>query len=508
MIYMKKYISLALAAFLWSATSCDKNFEEINTNPNAATDLDPVYLLNNAQFGSANQATHNYEGEIVQQLNTPYTGVLEAGNHNVLNDANTRQLWNGLYEGPIRNTVAIMEKTQADPAQSNLYNMARIVRAYNFIVLVDTYGDVPYFEAGKGFLESTYLPKYDDQKLIYDDILKELEEASAGLDAAKPTVVGGDVFYNGDISKWKKLANSLLLRVAMRYTEVDPAKADQWVDKATTGELITINDDNAYVRFNSPAYVHPAITGLTATERANFFAGEPFVNFMKTYNDPRAPYIFVRYSERGTETGGIVDDTLTHQFGLPYGYSDVTLPAAPGWRGSLAEYSQLRRNTVLNQNSPEFLVTAAQTQLLLAEAAQRGFITGDAKTYYENGIKAHMDQLKGYDATIDIPEEVKNAYVQQPGILYDPATALEQINTQYWVASFRSWSEAWSNFRRTELPRLQPINYPGEDPSVRGGFIRRLVYPNREVSVNQANITEATARMGENVLGTRLFWDK
>ncbi|QNF35631.1 SusD/RagB family nutrient-binding outer membrane lipoprotein [Adhaeribacter swui] len=505
---MKKYISLAFAALLLSVSSCDKDFEEINTNPNQATDLDPVYLLNNAQFASGNQSMHFYEGNIVQQVNTPFTGVVEAGNHNVLNDANTRSLWNGLYEGPVRNTVAIIEKTKADPAQSNIYNMARILKAYNFIVLVDTYGDVPYFQAGKGFLESTYLPKYDDQKAIYDDILKELEEATAALDPAKPTVVGGDIFYNGNIEKWKKLGNSILLRAAMRFTELDPAKADQWVDKAVAGPLMASNDDNAYVRFNSPAYVHPTTAGLTATERANFFAGEPFVNFLKTYNDPRSPYIVVRYSQRGSDTGGEMNTNLADQFGLPYGYSDVTLPTAPGYRGSLDAYSQFRRNTVLNQNSPEFLVTFAQTQLLLAEAAQRGFIDGDAKTYYENGIKGHMDQLKGYDATINIPEEVKNAYVQQPGILYDPATALEQINTQYWVASFRSWSEAWANFRRTELPRLQPINYPGEDVSVKGGFIRRLVYPNREVSVNQANVNEAITRMGPNVLGTRLFWDK
>jgi hypothetical protein len=506
---MKKiYMSLVLLALVLSVSSCDKDFEEINTNPNLATDLDPVYLLNSAQFNTANFATHHYEGEIVQQVNTPYTGTLEAGNHNVLNDANTRPLWNGLFEGPIRNTVAIIEKTKDDPAKSNLYNMARILKAYNFIVLVDTYGDVPYLEAGKGFIESTYLPEYDDQKVIYDDILKELSEAAAGLDAAKPTVTGGDIYYNGNIGKWKKLANSLLLRAAMRFTEVEPAKADQWVDKAVAGELMTTNDDNAVVRFNAPAYVHPTTTNLTSTERANFFAGEPFVNFMKTYNDPRAPYIFVRYSNRGADNGGTMNTKLADQFGLPYGYSDVTIRNAPGYRGSLDEYSQFRRNTVLNQSSPEFLVTAAQTQLLLAEAAQRKFISGDAKTYYEAGIKAHMDQLKGYDASINIAEVEKNAYLQQPGILFDPAKALEQINTQYWVASFRSWSEAWANFRRSEFPRLKPINYPGEDPSVSGNFIRRLVYPNREVSVNQANVAEAITRMGPNVLGTRLFWDK
>jgi len=505
---MKKYLSLALSALLLSVSSCDKNFEEINTNPNQATDLDPVYLLNSAQFNTANYATHHYEGEIVQQVNTPFTGTLEAGNHNVLNDANTRTLWNGLYEGPVRNTVAIIEKTKDDPAQSNIYNMARILKAYTFMVLVDTYGDLPYFEAGKGFIESTYLPKYDDQELIYDDILKELDEAAQALDATKPTITGGDVFYNGNISRWKKLANSLLLRAGMRFTELDPAKADQWVDKAFARELIASNDDNAVVRFNAPAYVHPTTIQLTATERSNFFAGEPFVNFMKTYNDPRAQYIFVRYSARGTESGGTMNTNLADQFGLPYGYSDVTLPNAPGYRGSLDEYSQLRRSTVLNQSSPEFLVTYAQTQLLLAEAALRGFIAGDAKTYYETGIKAHMDQLKGYDNSINITEDVKNAYLQQPGILYDPATALEQINTQYWVASFRSWSEAWANFRRTELPRLQPINYPGEDPSVKGKFIRRLVYPNREVSVNEVNVKEAVARMGANELGTHVFWDK
>ncbi|KAA5542895.1 SusD/RagB family nutrient-binding outer membrane lipoprotein [Adhaeribacter rhizoryzae] len=505
---MKKNIALALVALLLSVSSCDKDFEEINTNPNLATDLDPVYLLNNAQFSSANFATHHYEGQIVQQLNTPYTGTLEAGNHNVLNDANTRTLWNGLYEGPIRNTVAIIEKTKDHPAMSNLYNMARIVKAYNFLVLVDTYGDIPYFEAGKGFISSTYLPKYDDQKLIYDDLLKELDEAAVALDAAKPSVTGGDIFYNGNIGRWKKLANSLLLRVAMRYTESELSKADQWVDKAFARELMTSNDDNAVVRFNAPAYVHPTPAQLTSTEKSNYFAGEPFVNFMKTNNDPRAPYLFVRYSAPGTDNGGIMNTNLADQFGLPFGYSDVTIKNAPGWRGAFTEYSQFRRNTVLNQSSPEFLVTHAQTQLLLAEAAHRGFISGDAKTYYETGVKAHMDQIKGYDANINISDAEKNAYLQQPGILFNPANALEQINTQYWVASFRSWSEAWANFRRTELPRLQPINYPGEDPSVKGNFIRRLVYPNREVSVNQANVNEAISRMGPNALGTRLFWDE
>lgn len=526
------YIFLALVALLVGAGSCDKDFEQINTNPNNATDLDPVYLLNSAQLGSA-RTTHHYEGEIVQQVNTPYAGVLEGGNHNILNDVNTRTTFNEVYTGgtgPIRNLVIIINKTKDNPAQSNIYNMARILKAYNFMVLVDTYGDVPYFNAGKAFLEGNFLPEYDDQAAIYDDILKELEAATKALDATKPTVTGGDIFYNGNIVRWQKLGNSLLLRAAMRYTEVNPTKAGEWANKAMAGPggLMTSNDDNALVRYNAPAYVHATTQQLTSTERANFFAGQPFVEFMKSTNDPRAPYIFVRYSAPGTASGGEMNTNLADQFGLPYGYSDVTLPSAPGWRGALNQYSYLRRNTILDQNSPEFLVTYAQTQLLLADAAKRGYISGGdvkAKEYYETGIKAHMDQLRIYNPTVvNITEAEKNAYlmqtgnptssdpIRQVGVLYNPAKALEQINTQYWVASFRNWAEAWANFRRTEYPRLKPINYPGEDPSVKtataGGFIRRLPYPNREVSVNAKNVEAAVARMGGNTLGTRIFWDK
>jgi hypothetical protein len=532
-IFMKKiYISLTLVALLVGAGSCDKDFEQINTNPNSATDLDPAYLLNSAQLGSARTA-HHYEGEIVQQVNTPYTGVLEGGNHNILNDVNTRTTFNEVYTGttgPIRNLVIVLDKTKDKPEQVNIHSMARILKAYNFMVLVDTYGDVPYFNAGKAFLESNYLPEYDDQAAIYDDILKELEAATKALDASKPTVSGGDIFYNGNISRWQKLGNSLLLRAAMRYTELNPTKAGEWVAKAAAGPggFMTSNDDNAAVRYNAPAYVHATTQQLLSTERANFFAGQPFVEFMKSNNDPRAQYIFVRYSTPGEASGGTMNTNLADQFGLPYGYSDVTLRNAPGYRGALTEYSYLRRNTVLDQNSPEFLVTFAQTQLLLADAVKRGFISGGdaaAKTYYETGIKAHMDELRVYNTgVVNITDAQKNAYLTQTGdpasadpirrvgVQYDPAKALEQINTQYWVASFRNWAEAWANFRRTEFPRLKPINYPGEDPSVKtasaGGFIRRLPYPNREISVNAKNVEAAVARMGGNTLGTRIFWDK
>ena len=227
----KLTICLLLAGMLVAGNSCDQDFEEINTNPILATSLDPAYLFSTAQYATA-QPNHHYQGEIVQQVNTPFTGVLEGGNHNVVIEANVNALYNALYGGPVRNLVDILAQTRDNPARSNLYHMARIWKAAVFMLLVDTYGDVPYFEAGKGFHESTYQPVYDDQQAIYEDLIKELEEASGQLDPSKD-VVTADLFYGGNIAQWKKLGYSLLLRAGMRYTELDPAeggKADQLVD--------------------------------------------------------------------------------------------------------------------------------------------------------------------------------------------------------------------------------------------------------------------------------------
>src|SRR4051794_19073216 len=215
------YIMLVAAGLLMATAGCDKDFEEVNKNPTLSTTIDPVYLFSNAQFSSA-VITYNYQSEIVQQLITPYTGVLEGGNHNIVYDPNANSLFNAMYTGPVKYLADIIDKTKTDTARSNLYNMARIWRAYVFQVLVDTYGDVPYTEAGAAYLQKINLPKYDDQKAIYDDILKELSEATKALDPAKVKETG-DLFYKGDIGQWKRLGNSLLLRTAMRFTKTDVA---------------------------------------------------------------------------------------------------------------------------------------------------------------------------------------------------------------------------------------------------------------------------------------------
>jgi hypothetical protein len=155
--------------------------------------------------------------------------------------------------------------------------------------------------------------------------------------------------------------------------------------------------------------------------------------------------------------------------------------------------------------APYFFVTAAQNHLLLAEARQRGWITtGTVEEYYNAGVRLHMEQLASYDPASAVPGPAIDAYLDANP--FDPAKALEQINTQYWIASFLNGPEAWANFRRSGYPVLTPNPYPGKD--IQGNFINRLTYPNSEISVNKANYDAAVARMGPDNLDTRVWWDK
>ncbi|HEX2535795.1 MAG TPA: SusD/RagB family nutrient-binding outer membrane lipoprotein [Chitinophagaceae bacterium] len=512
---MKSIHSLILLlGLVLGLASCDKGFEQINTNPVLPTSLEPAYLFTNAQFSSA-VGTWFYQSQIVQQINTPFTGVLEGGNHNIVYDPNTNALFNSFYTGPVKFLEDVLAKTRTDTTRSNLYNMTRIWRSYLYMVLVDTYGDVPYFSAGKAYLEGINRPAYDDQEAIYEDLLKELEDAVNKLDAAR-RIEKNDLFYAGSIDQWKRLGNSLLLRAGMRYTKNNPTKAQGIVQKAVDparGGVLQSNADNAMVRFNSTNnYNSPTGNNWNGTERANYYLGKPFVDYLKTTADPRLRFIAVKYTN---PSAGNLSDALpanttpAEQEGMPYGYNEATITTAPGYPGKIGSafrYSQINRATVGKIDAPEFFVTYAQTMLLLAEAAQRGWVTGSAQEYYEKGVRGHMDQLRQYDASAVVTPEEQTAYLAANPFM--EARALELINTQYWIASFLNGSEAWANFRRSGYPQLAPNPYPGADPSVLNGFIRRLVYPVREKSVNAENVAAAIARMGPDNLATPVFWDE
>jgi hypothetical protein len=232
------------------------------------------------------------------------------------------------------------------------------------------------------------------------------------------------------------------------------------------------------------------------------------VDSLKNRNDPRLQAIAVRYAgatSGGTQTAASRTTDPAQQFGLPLGFDNNTANAyaASVGRASFYDFSQADRTRIVKQTAPCFLVTAAQTQLLLAEARQRGWITaGTVQGYYDAGVTLHMQQMASYDPGCAIAAGDISTYLTNNP--FDASKALEQIGTQYWIASFLNGPEAFANYRRTGFPALAPNPYPGKEVA----FIRRLTYPNSEQSVNQKNFDAANSRQGPDKLDTRVWWDK
>jgi hypothetical protein len=503
-----KNIRFAILLILVGFVACDKGFDDLNINTTAATSINPVFTLNNATINTSYATSHVfYEVGIVQQMVTPNSGVLVGANFNQDNRDNTVQTWQRYYRSVIRNTYDVIQSKNL-ATRPNLIAMARILQAYAFMVLTDTYGDIPYTEAGKGFTDQVFLPKYDTQQSIYAGIIKELTEASAALDATK-TIEAADVLYAGDVAKWKKFANSLLLRAGMRLSKVDAAQAQQIVSRAAGAGVIEVNADNAIVRHDAN-YVNPTGNLLNATEAANVYMTSAFVDFLKAAKDPRLKAIGVRYvgaKSGGEQTAARASTDTTVFFGMPMGHDNNTISTQVTRFGlaSFYDFTQVDRTRLAKNTAPTFLVTAAQTQLLLAEAAQRGWVTGTAAaTYYSRGIRLHMEQLATVDTRSAVPEAEIAAFLTANPL--STAAALEQINNQYWIASFLNGPEAWANFRRSGFPRLTPNPFPGK--GIKGNFINRLTYPNSEISVNKANVDAAIARQGADDLDSKVWWDK
>jgi hypothetical protein len=497
-----------LGAVLLLLSACDNGFDELNVNKTAATSINPVFTLNNATINmSYPNGIIFYEIGVVQQMVTPNSGVLTGANFNQDNRDLTQQNWQRYYRNVIRNTYDVINTTKANAARSNLYNMARILQSHAFMILTDSYGEVPYSEAAKGYTDQVVFPKYETQQAVYTGIIKELGEAAAALDASK-TVETADVLYGGSIDRWKKYANSLLLRAGMRLSKVDATQAQQVVQRAVTGGLMASNADNMFIRHDAN-YVNNVGNLLNATEAANVYIAAPFADYLKSTNDPRLRSIAVRYVGAKSGPEMVASRASTDpavQIGMPFGFDNTTI-ASEVTKNKLAsfyDFSQVDRTRMAKNTAPMFLVTYAQTQLLLAEAAQRGWTTGTPATYYANGVRAHMEQLASYDANSAVSVAAIDTYLKDNP--FTTAKALEQINTQYWVASFLNGPEAFANFRRSGFPALKTNPFPGK--SIKGDFIRRLTYPNSEISVNSTNVKEAIGRQGADDLDTKVWWDK
>lgn len=269
-------------------------------------------------------------------------------------------------------------------------------------------------------------------------------------------------------------------------------------------------------QFSLPKYetVQPIGNALNGSEAANVYLAKPFVDYLKNTSDPRLSAIAIRYvgaTNGSGQTVAVGTKNAAQQIGMPMGKDNGTIVAQATADGlaSFYDYSQADRRRIIKATSPVFLVTAAQTNLLLAEARFRGWIsTGTASQYFSDGVKAHMDQMATYDAGSAISAGERDAYVSANPLA--GGSELQQINTQYWIASFLNGPEAFANFRRSGFPILTPNPYgqPSNPDVPNGTFIRRLTYPTSELSVNTTNVNAAIAEQGPDNLSTRVWWDK
>jgi hypothetical protein len=516
------YLSSLLLGCLLAGSSCKKDFVKINTDPNQITEgqINFNYLFTSAELQTSGNTDGNgyedwrnnliYSGCMIQHLSSTF--AYWDGDKYLYSATYNSAYWDENYPNSIANIVDVIQHVKQDTAQANFYQICRIFKAFMFQRMTDMYGDCPYFQAGLGYISGITAPRYDRQQDIYMDLLHELQDAAAKLNPAKSNTVGpADLLYGGDPLAWKKFAGSEMVRVAMRLNKVDPATAQVWVQTAIQGSVITANAENAILQ-------HQNVTGTSVTngnglillgnDPNGYRLNETFVSFLRNTDDPRLSYLGTVCANPSlpADKG---DTTFTRQLGQPGGYdppnsgSARDLTHALNWPGNQNNYSIVNRYTFARLDAPTFFLTASETQLLLAEAAQRGWITGDPALYYKTGVKAAMSHLAQAGAG---PSDacIATWLAAHP---YDPSTGLEQINDQYWIAGFMDENECFANWRRSGFPSLTPVNYPG---NVTGGTIpRRFTYPPGEAASNTANYNEAISRLSNgDKMTSRVWWDK
>ncbi|RQO65817.1 SusD/RagB family nutrient-binding outer membrane lipoprotein [Pedobacter sp. KBW06] len=536
---MKK-IAFYLCLMAILTIGCTKGFEELNRDPTKANEgnMDPNYLLTSGQLNYGNITEFQlYELAPMMQVlaSTATQTSYSAGDKysSQLFSYNDRFFADGqIAAGLFAEAQELAEKK--DPVKyANLIQVSRIMRVMAMQRITDTYGDIPYAQKN-----GTLYPKYDLQADIYKDMLATLEDAAGKLDKTK-TKMTGDLFYDGDIDKWTRFTYSLMLRVAMRLTKADPDMARAYAEK-TKDKTFKDFTDNAILKFNG-----------TAEERKNKSANswfgdavtfgqvrwsKTFIDFLKNNNDPRL-YVITEKSD----TGMVFNNDLTRPafgytqtkpapagkinevpVGMPNGYdingvrSIETAPGYPGATGKgnnaspLGNYARPLTKVFAQPTFSTFLITYAETELLLAEAKARGWDVGavSAKDHYRNGLVAAMRSLEQLNGMLTMGTEVETFAAAHPLDESSLEKSLEMINTQYWVATLFNFPETWANYRRSGYPVLTPVNYPGNRTN--GVIPRRLNYPNREASYNAANYNEAVSRLGGNDLDLtkRVWWDK
>ena len=505
---LKGFGALAVVAFCAMLfSSCDGGFEEINVNPTQASEIDPNFKLTNLQVNISGSRYESWRTNLIySSVMIQHFATLPgywAGDKYTYIGSYSAAMWDRIYPNVSRNMEDLLVQTADDPEMANMHWIAQILRVVMYHRMTDLHGDIPYTEAGRGFIDGITQPKYDQQSAIYADMLSRLETAASTLSGAGTTFGPGDLMYQGDVEKWRKFAHSLMLRLGMRLVKVDPGAAQSWVQKAISGGTMESNDDIAMVPHNDPSGWRNG-NGQVFLVDSSPRLSEFFVNWMVERGDPRL------------EVYGAIPVAGAPPVGMPNGKvaggsdADNGIENHAGWISCDSDASPCGMDVYMQPNpviqgddDPMFFMTYAEVELLKAEAALRGWHSGDPATHYANGVRAAMQYLAMYGSGAVIGDAEIDAYlVANP---YEAANGMEQISNQLWAAVLLNEYEAYANYRRTGFPAITPVNFPG---NVAGGQVpRRLRYREQEQVANPENYNAAIANQGPDEFTTRMWWD-
>ena len=563
----KTLVCLLTAGAIFSA--CSKEYMQgLNTDTSKVESLDP-----NMQLTTALLQTYG-DFSLMDTYRSYITGFTQhfAGGWNVTNyagsvyafDDQMRLLWDRYYSVSIKNLADAIANSTDKP---NLNAALRIHYVYLMSVLTDTYGDVPCIEAGKGYLEGISTPKYDKQEDIYDFFFEELAACVKQLGTGSDRLTGDVTSLAGSTDAWKRYANSLRLRYAMRISDVAPEKAKQEFEAALIAEggYIDAASEDAYVVYiDGPFTLYDGAAELDFRVNAlgeilygqdptsPTFVSSTFYNMMKDNNDPRLyricrHYINTKRSETKPDAEwnvDVTDEVLAYYEKI----GDTVHPCNPGaawyndWINAPAdnEIPTLEKlvaqdpSAGFNGNNfnarmlrpflsidfeqpycPGFLMSSAEVRFLLAEAADKGWtVAGSVEENFKAGVADAMAIInKHYVAEENkIPEAEITAYADAmaAGLAVN---AKEAINTQAWLLHFMNPSEAWANLRRSDYPviadRTKLNQFDGfiyDDPDM--STPTRLKYPVLESKYNSVNYSDAIDRLGgKDDWHARLWWD-
>lgn len=496
-------------------TSCDKDFEEINKNPNSPEEVSSSLLLPTVIRSSVYEMgdlAWNY-GNVVMQ----YTAKIQFTNEDRYNWGPQNDPYNQFF-GLLRD-VNNVYKISDEAGENNYKAIALIMKSWMYHIMTDTYGDLPYTDAVQA-KEGVNFPEFDAQETIYNGIIADLTEANNLLGTSTENV-SGDILFNGDLTRWKKFANSLLLRIHMRLSDKkDPSSAMQAIlNDPAKFPIFTGNSDQAAIEFLADAPNQQPLYTTRSGSFDEFRLSEKMEGVLKSLDDPRL-YAFAQPTT--DSDAGLVGDKADYE-GVPNGLADEQAlqyaPSGDPAKGGSNFISRVGIMYACRACDPELaspiaaqvvLMSYAELQFILAEARERGFITaGDAATYYTNGMEASFDyyetrlRVGKYDEIADVVQPPVT-YFQQADVDYTGTTdeKLEKIGTQKWISLFFNGVEAWADWRRTGYPTITPG--PG---AVISNVPTRFQYPTGVQALNLDSYQAAIARQGADNLATKVWWD-